>query len=185
MNEAPTIYGKTIILRQPVEQDKHDWLACGRSKEIVRLYGGDTRTMKPFTLEDAEAFYQDMITRKYCWAVEYEGRCIASCRITVDERDRRARYATGIFDSTLWGKGIGTEMTQLVVRFAFETLKLHRVDLRVLSYNHRAIRCYEKCGFIIEGSEREGAYIEDKFETDHIMSILEQEYREREKESTS
>jgi len=69
-------------------------------------------------------------------------------------------------------------MTQLVLRYAFETLKLHRVDLRVLSYNKRAIRCYEKCGFIIEGYEREGAYIEGQFETDVMMSILEHEYRE-------
>jgi ribosomal-protein-alanine N-acetyltransferase len=41
---------------------------------------------------------------------------------------------------------------------------------------YRAIACYEKCGFIREGVEREGAFIEDKFETDVIMSILDREY---------
>lgn len=178
MNESPTMYGKNIILRKPREQDKYDRLACGRTKELVRMYGGDTRAMEPFTMKDAEAFYQDIVSRKLCWSVEYEGRCIAAARITVNETDRRARYATGIFDSSLWGRGIGTEMTQLVLRYAFETLKLHRVDLRVLSYNKRAIRCYEKCGFVIEGYEREGAYIEGQFETDVMMSILEHEYRE-------
>lgn len=177
MNESPTIYGNRIILRKPIEQDKYDRLACGKSKEAVRMYGGDTRTLKPFTMEDAEAFYQDMISRKLCWSVEFEGRCIGLARLTVDETDRRARYATGIFDPSLWGCGLGTEMTHLVLQYAFETLKLHRVDLRVLSYNKRAIRCYEKCGFVVEGYEREGAYIEDKFETDAMMSILEHEYR--------
>lgn len=38
-------------------------------------------------------------------------------------------------------------------------------------------RRYEKCGFIIEGPEREGALIEGKYETDIMMSILENEYR--------
>jgi RimJ/RimL family protein N-acetyltransferase len=46
----------------------------------------------------------------------------------------------------------------------------------VLEYNHRAIACYEKCGFVKEGIEREGAFIEEAFQTDLIMSILEQEY---------
>lgn len=59
---------------------------------------------------------------------------------------------------------------------AFEELNLHRVDLRVLEYNKRAIKCYEKCGFIKEGVEREGALIEGKYETDVFMSILDREY---------
>ncbi|MCQ6563879.1 hypothetical protein [Paenibacillus mendelii] len=46
MNESPTIYGNRIILRKPIEQDKYDRLACGKSKEAVRMYGGDTRTLK-------------------------------------------------------------------------------------------------------------------------------------------
>ncbi|RPJ99073.1 GNAT family N-acetyltransferase [Priestia endophytica] len=60
---------------------------------------------------------------------------------------------------------MGTEITQLVLDYAFKELRLHRVDLRVLQYNKRAIRCYEKCGFIQEGIEREGA-----------LSILDREY---------
>ena len=43
MNESPTIYSRRIILRKPVEQDKFNRLACGKSKEAVRVYGGDTR----------------------------------------------------------------------------------------------------------------------------------------------
>ncbi len=53
------------------------------------------------------------------------------------------------------------------------------MDLRVLEYNKRAIRCYEKCGFIVEGIDREGALIEDKFESDLFMSILDYEYKNR------
>jgi RimJ/RimL family protein N-acetyltransferase len=55
------------------------------------------------------------------------------------------------------------------------------VDLKVLEYNKRAIACFEKCGFIREGVEREGALIEDHWETDAIMSILEQEYKDQAK----
>lgn len=81
------------------------------------------------------------------------------------------------FDHSVWGKGLGTEITQIVLQYAFEELKLHRVDLRVIEYNQRAIACYEKCGFVKEGIEREGALIEDNYETDVMMSILDREYK--------
>lgn len=41
-----------------------------------------------------------------------------------------------------------------------EFLRLHRVDLKVLEYNKRAIACYQKCGFTQEGVKREGTLIE-------------------------
>jgi RimJ/RimL family protein N-acetyltransferase len=31
-------------------------------------------------------------------------------------------------------------------------MNLHRVSLRVLDYNARALRCYEKCGFASKGA---------------------------------
>jgi RimJ/RimL family protein N-acetyltransferase len=46
-----------------------------------------------------------------------------------------------------------------------------------LEYNRRAIRCYEKCGFIKEGLDREGALIEGQYETDIYMGILKNEYQ--------
>lgn len=68
-------------------------------------------------------------------------------------------------------------MTRLVLRYAFEDLGLHRVDLRVLEYNDRAIAVYEKCGFVREGVERESANVAGKWHSDLIMGILEHEYR--------
>ena len=50
-----------------------------------------------------------------------------------------------------WGKGYGYEVMQLVLRFAFDELNLHRVQLTVFSYNERAIALYEKLGFHREG----------------------------------
>ena len=49
--------------------------------------------------------------------------------------------------------------------------------MRVLEYNVRGIKCYEKSGFVREGIERDSAYIEGKYYSDVIMGILESEYR--------
>ena len=73
------------------------------------------------------------------------------------------------------GKGIGTEAARAVLGFAFSGLNLHRISVRVLAINERAIRSYQKCGFQIEGRERETAFIDGKWHDDLIMGLLEHE----------
>ena len=57
----------------------------------------------------------------------------------------------GIGDREYWGKGYGTDAMRLILRYAFCELNLQRVSLNVFEYNPRAIRSYEKLGFIHEG----------------------------------
>ncbi len=63
--------------------------------------------------------------------------------------------AIAIGDETHRGKGYGREALELALRFAFQELNLHRVQLTVFSYNERAIALYEKIGFTREGVYRE------------------------------
>ena len=177
LNQTMVLRGKDVILRGPKEQDIEDILNCGRHAEIVRMYGGDTRDIKPLTRDDAVAKYREALSIPLLWIIEVEGHYIGIVRLTVSDQDKRARYAVGIADINKLGKGIGTEVTKLVLGYAFNTLKLHRVDLRVLEYNKGAIACFTKCGLRKEGVEREGALIEDKWETDVMMSILDREFK--------
>ena len=58
-------------------------------------------------------------------------------------RGRQARPLRGrLLDRNLLGKSVGRRITRLVHRFGFEQLGLHRIDLRVLAFNERAIRSY-------------------------------------------
>lgn len=68
----------------------------------------------------------------------------------------------GIGEADYWGKGYGSEAMQLLLRYAFRGLNLHRVNLNVFAFNTRAIRSYEKCGFKYEGTQRETIYKEDQ-----------------------
>ena len=98
--------------------------------------------------------------RSFGLVIEVDGRCIGSIRLhSLNKADRHARLAIGIDVAPLRGRGIGTEAVRLLLRHAFDTLGLHRIDLRVLSYNTRAIACYQRCGFVREGVERESALV--------------------------
>ena len=59
-----------------------------------------------------------------------------------------------IGDRAYWGKGYGTDAMRVMLRYAFEEMNLHRITLRVFAFNQRAIRSYEKCGFVHEGKSR-------------------------------
>jgi RimJ/RimL family protein N-acetyltransferase len=54
---------------------------------------------------------------------------------------------------------------------------MRRIDLRVLQFNTRAIRAYEKCGFVQEILEPSAAFIDGQWHSDVIMAIDEQAYR--------
>ncbi|HXF63893.1 MAG TPA: GNAT family protein [Caldilineaceae bacterium] len=177
-NETPILAGEHVRLRPPQPGDQEGRRQAGRSAEFRRMVGAEDAASGPMSAEDAARWYQEVLAGAPCsWVIETEGRCIGTARLhSFDLPNRRARYAVGIFNPAYWNRGLGTEATRLVLRFAFESLCLHRVDLRVLAFNHRAIRAYEKAGFVREGIEREGALINGRWESDVWMSILEQEY---------
>ena len=56
---------------------------------------------------------------------------------------------------------------------------MHRVAIGVVSGNARALRFYEKMGFVREGEQRDGYYHDHAYQDFVMMSILEHEFRAR------
>lgn len=185
VNKVPTIEGSNFILRGPRPTDIDDRLAIGKSKEFVRMCGGDTRNMKPLTREQMEDWYKRLCEREYDWIIEYKNKCIGGLKLTLDESDNSAKYAVGIFEEAMLGKGIGTEATKLILTYAFENLKLNEIKLRVLEYNQRAIACYKKAGFKITEILYDNDLIEDAWENDFIMTITKNDFYKPNKNGSS
>ena len=111
------------------------------------------------------------------FAVDVEGVLIGSVGlISIDWIARSAEFGIAIYDPNYWNRGIGTEVTQLMLKYAFEYLNLNRVWLQVFENNQRAIRVYEKCGFIQEGRMRQARYLKGQYLDVIIMGILADEY---------
>lgn len=181
------------MLRLPVPADVAARVEIPRDPEEHQMYGG-SGDPKVFTEAEvrarlAENTSQDLtrgrafVIAALVWPdglpVDHpEGRYVGTESLhSISWQDRRARLAIGIFDRRFWSHGYSTEATRVLLRYGFGHLGLHRVDLRVLDYNTRAIRSYEKCGFIREGLERESAFVDGSWRDDVIMGILEEEYR--------
>ncbi len=72
--------------------------------------------------------------------------------------------------------GNGTEALRLALRHAFGAMGLHKIYLRVLEYNARAIRTYEKCGFEIEGTLRDEMKVQGRWYSLIYMGLLADEF---------
>lgn len=130
---------------------------------------------KPFTREGHEEWVRTMVetgkaVQMMICTLEEE-KPLGSVYIRdIDATHRKGEY--GIFIGEYRGRGIGTKAAELMIRFSFEELLLHRIFLRVFAENKRAIRSYEKAGFEREGLLREDVLIDGVYRDIVLMGIL-------------
>ncbi|MEW9674019.1 GNAT family N-acetyltransferase [Ammoniphilus sp. 3BR4] len=100
----------------------------------------------------------------------------------VDRINKSARIGKVLVgDKSVRGKGIGQQMMTEILKVAFDELRLHRVSLGVFDFNSSAIACYKKSGFVKEGLLRDARKSGDEYWSLWEMSILENEWSERNK----
>ena len=68
--------------------------------------------------------------------------------------------------------GIGTKLMERAVRWAREEPGVEKVILGVFSNNKRALRLYEKFGFVVEGVRKKHYYIDGKHEDEIDMALF-------------
>jgi len=90
----------------------------------------------------------------------------------LDYRNRSAEVGIFIGETKYWDSGYGTQAMNLMLKHGFRTLNLNRIMLRVFSDNQRAIRVYEKCGFVHEGNLRQAIFSNGSYKDEIIMSVL-------------
>lgn len=81
----------------------------------------------------------------------------------IDMEHRKGEYGIFIGEAAARGKGVGTAAAKLMIRYAFEELRLHRLFLRVFADNEQAIKSYEKAGFVKEAHLKDDVCIDGKY----------------------
>lgn len=75
-------------------------------------------------------------------------------------------------DAGCWGKGLATEAVREVVNFAFNILRLHRIEAQVMPRNARSLRVMEKLGFEKEGLAHRCLEVNNKWEDHYTFALL-------------
>ncbi|WP_049974075.1 GNAT family N-acetyltransferase [Azospirillum sp. B4] len=192
---VPRLEDGTVILRPLRPDDAVGRLALGRDPEIYRLMGwdggGDT---PPFTQADADTWLADQMKFPSTWAIALPepgapgadgpppDRLLGTVRLggingALPLGRRVASLGIGLLDPAVLDRGLGMRVMRLLLPHAFGAMGLHRVGLRVLAFNTRAIHCYEKLGFRIEGRERQAYFLTGQWHDSLVMGLLAEEYQ--------
>ena len=175
-----------FTLRSAGKEDAEKYYAqnyCPLDGKIARLTG----CKEAFTREEVISFFIKSIDaddRYFFLLIAPDGRIIGESVINeIDQNLRCANFRIGIFHSDERGQGLGTWMTEVTRDFAFEELKLHRLELDVYSFNPRAQKVYLNAGFKIEGVLQDAIMDGDKYADDILMAMLEDDWRKIKEES--
>jgi len=154
-----------------------------QNSEYLRLLDSAVRPMRSSTaaLQRMEKEAEEISLENYYFSIRTlaEDRLIGEIGFeVVDWPGRDAFVGLGIGESEYWSKGYGTDVMNVILRYAFTEINLKRVTLTVFEYNPRAIRCYEKVGFRHEGRLRRLLNREGRRWDELFMGILREEWLE-------
>ncbi len=144
-------------------------------EEIAYLTGSKVQ----FTDSEVREYYKKCLTdlSRYDFLIFEDDKIIGEVVLNeIDDEVNSAHFRICIFYSEYFNKGIGTFATKAALNFAFVHKKLQRVGLEVFSFNKRAIKMYEKAGFVYEGKLRNAIMDGDKYADIICMSVLLDEY---------
>jgi ribosomal-protein-alanine N-acetyltransferase len=77
-----------------------------------------------------------------------------------------------VFNKENWNKGYGTESLELLVDFAFDYLKIHKLVAKVVEVNVGSCKILEKNKFILEGKLRDHFRIEGKYYSGLLYGLI-------------
>ncbi|TFG17923.1 MAG: N-acetyltransferase [Promethearchaeota archaeon] len=169
--------GKDVILA-PLKREYIDkFLEWLNDPEVTQ----HLMRFRPLTREMEEDWFDSLKDREgdIIFAILInQNQLIGNCSImNILWNDRVGTCGIFIGDKKEQGKGYGTEAMKLLLEYGFNTLNLNRIDLKVNDFNSRAIRCYQKIGFIEEGRMRQSCFRNGEYHDQLIMSILHSEWK--------
>ncbi len=175
------IRGDRVVLRAITRDDLPVFVRWFNYPEVTQFLGGH---MWPLSPESEERWFQRQLDAQALIlgietaATEEEPGVLIGNISLMDSSDRNHHTELGIVlgEKAFWSKGYGRDAIKTLLRHAFDELNYHRVFLRVYDFNPRAVRCYEACGFRVEGRLRQHMFRHGQWHDEILMGVLRDEF---------
>jgi [ribosomal protein S5]-alanine N-acetyltransferase len=106
-----------------------------------------------------------------------DGAFIGWCTLNDWNPDYRSASLGYCFAEAAWGHGYATEAAGALVRWAFQTLDLNRVQAEADTRNVASARVLEKLGFVCEGTLREDCVVNGDVSDSWVFGLLRREWQ--------
>jgi RimJ/RimL family protein N-acetyltransferase len=169
--DKPTLTGDRVRLVPIDVTHAEDFFRNVNDPEVARLTG----THRTFTFEEVERYVaarKEQTDRVDLAIIRIEDDKLLGEIVLNNLNEHNESMGFRIALTSEQGKGYGTEAIRLVLRYAFDVIGLHRVELEVYDFNARAIASYRKCGFVEEGRLRDALRWDGQWHDALLMSVL-------------
>ncbi len=169
--------GKKVRLRALCRADAPFFVRWMNDYATRRNLDGQPR---PLSLEDEEKWIESANSQnnEQQFAVEtLDGQMLGSCSVhQIRWGNHGCEVGWVLCDPAQRGKGYGRDLIEVLLRYCFCELCMHKVELKVFDFNERARRLYESVGFVREGCAREHEFIGGRWRDEYQYSMLDREY---------
>jgi ribosomal-protein-alanine N-acetyltransferase len=183
--DPPALKGERVTLRMPVSSDYREWAALrGESRAFLEpwepRWASDEleraawrhrlrRYREDFARGAAVAFFIfDTPTGKLLGGIT-----LGNIRHGVAQSGHIGYW----LGESHAGRGLMVDALGLLSRFAFETMRLHRIEAACIPDNTRSIRVLEKAGFTREGLLRSYLKINGKWRDHFLYGLISDDQR--------
>jgi RimJ/RimL family protein N-acetyltransferase len=171
---------RKVILRDLEDTDVQDRYNWSLDREVTKFLVTPEK-YPPFTIDET---YQWISICKSHGIGYYQKAIITEDGTHIgwvdlknfDKVNKNAELGITIGNKNYWGKGYGRLAIEEMLEIGFKEFVLEKIWLRVDCDNIKAIKSYEKCGFIREGIMRKDRLREGKYISRIRYSILKEEF---------
>jgi ribosomal-protein-alanine N-acetyltransferase len=129
----------------------------------------------PYTLADAEEFISRKLAQHptLTFAIEFRGNLAGIMSLEPKTDVFRISSIVGYWvGEPYWGKGIATAALEQLIKYAFEELKIIRLEAGHFDYNVASGKVLEKCGFKRFAIAHKAAIKNGIILDDHIYELI-------------
>jgi ribosomal-protein-alanine N-acetyltransferase len=178
-HHLPVLHGHRVTLRELRASDAASLFALLTTDEVARFISPPPTTVEGFARFIAWTTRQRANGTYACFAVTLAGHDTAIGIFQV--RETEPGFATAewgfALGSAFWGTGLFKEGAELVLRFAFETVGVHRLEARAALKNGRGNGALRKVGAVQEGVLRRSFLRNGEYLDQALYAIVDEEWR--------
>ena len=175
VKHLPNIETERLLLRKMTVKDSADMFLYASNSAVCEFL-----TWCPHESLEYTKKYLKFLVKKYKtgefldWGIilKSENRLIGTCGFTCIDFANCKGEIGYVLSPLYQNKGYAEECVKEVIRYAFNTLELNRIEARVMEGNVPSLRLLEKCGFSFEGKALEDIYVKKQFKNVLHYAIL-------------
>ncbi len=121
--------------------------------------------------------YPKKMPNEQIFRIEEENMLIGEISLrNIKWYNRKAMVSIFIAES-FQGQGYGKKALTSVLRYAFQSMNLMRIEAEIVAFNPVSEKLFVSCGFKKEGTLRQAKYFEGKYYDIFCYGLLKDEYR--------